>query len=101
MRFEWRSEGPPAVCGKICRSWISAVGPVTERTPGDFEAFAAQIALAWLLRLEKVIAIPRAGTPKHVRENRAALDLKLTSHDFGELDRAFPPPAEAHPLEML
>jgi hypothetical protein len=41
MRFEWRSEGPPALCGKMCRTWISAVGPVTERTPGDFEAFAA------------------------------------------------------------
>jgi hypothetical protein len=36
-----------------------------------------------------------------VRENRAALDLKLTSHDLKELDRAFPPPAEARPLEML
>jgi diketogulonate reductase-like aldo/keto reductase len=36
-----------------------------------------------------------------VRENRAALDLKLTSHDMEALDRAFPPPAEAHPLEML
>jgi diketogulonate reductase-like aldo/keto reductase len=48
-----------------------------------------------------IIAIPRAGTPKHVRENCAALDLKLPSHDLEELDRAFPPPAEAHPLEML
>jgi hypothetical protein len=34
MRFEWR-EGPTG------RNWISAIGPVTERTPGDFDAFAA------------------------------------------------------------
>jgi hypothetical protein len=42
MRFEWRSERPPDVCGKTCRTWISAVGPVTDRTPDDFEAFAGQ-----------------------------------------------------------
>jgi hypothetical protein len=39
MRFEWRSEGPADVCGKSCRSWISAVGPITDRTPRDFTAF--------------------------------------------------------------
>lgn len=42
MRFELRSEAPPSQCGKTCRTWISAVGPVTERTPGDFAAFAGQ-----------------------------------------------------------
>jgi hypothetical protein len=42
MRFEWRGEGPVDVCGKTCRSWISAVGPVTDRTPHDFEVFQEQ-----------------------------------------------------------
>jgi hypothetical protein len=42
MRFEWRSEQPVDRCGKSCRSWISAVGPITDQTPDDFEAFAAQ-----------------------------------------------------------
>lgn len=42
MRFEWRGEKPADLCGKMCRMWISAVGPVTERTPHDFEAFAEQ-----------------------------------------------------------
>lgn len=41
MRFEWRSEGPADRCGTTCRTWISASGPVTERTPDDFNAFAA------------------------------------------------------------
>lgn len=41
MRFEWHSEGPPALCGESCRTWISAVGPITERTPADFETFGA------------------------------------------------------------
>jgi hypothetical protein len=39
MRFEWRSEGPADICGKSCRTWISAVGPITDRTPRDFTAF--------------------------------------------------------------
>jgi hypothetical protein len=42
MRFEWRSEQPADPCGKTCHLWISAVGPVTDRTPDDFEAFAKQ-----------------------------------------------------------
>jgi diketogulonate reductase-like aldo/keto reductase len=64
-------------------------------------ATAAQVALAWLLRQDGVIAIPKAGTIAHVRENRAALDVTLTSEDLAALDRAFPPPTRAKPLEML
>jgi diketogulonate reductase-like aldo/keto reductase len=64
-------------------------------------ATAAQAALAWLLRQDGVIAIPKAGTPAHARENRAALDLSLTAEDLAGLDRAFPPPSRKRPLEML
>jgi hypothetical protein len=41
MRFEWRAEGPADRCGESCRTWISAVGAITEDTPADFEAFIA------------------------------------------------------------
>jgi diketogulonate reductase-like aldo/keto reductase len=61
----------------------------------------AQLALAWLLTREPVIVIPKAGRPEHVRENRAALDLELAPAELAELDRAFPPPDRAKPLEML
>jgi diketogulonate reductase-like aldo/keto reductase len=64
-------------------------------------ATPAQVALAWVLRQDGVSAIPRAGTPAHVRENRAALDLRLTEQDLAALDRSFPPPTEPRPLEML
>jgi diketogulonate reductase-like aldo/keto reductase len=64
-------------------------------------ATPAQVALAWVLRLDGVNAITKAGTPAHVEENRAALDLRLSPQDLVELDRAFPPPAEKQPLEML
>jgi len=39
MHFEWRQEGPVETCGKTCRSWISAVGVITSRTPAEFGAF--------------------------------------------------------------
>ena len=64
-------------------------------------ATPSQVALAWVLRQEGVIAIPKAGKPEHVRENRAALELRLERQDFVELDRAFPPPTGRVPLEML
>ena len=38
-----------------------------------------------MLRQDGVCAIPRAGKPAHVRENRVALDIRLTSHDLADL----------------
>ena len=63
-------------------------------------ASAAQIALAWLLRQDGVVAIPKAVTPAHVRDNRAALDIVLTAPDLAQLDLAFTPPRKATPLDM-
>jgi diketogulonate reductase-like aldo/keto reductase len=65
------------------------------------EATPAQIALAWLLRHPDVMAIPKAATPQHVRENLGALEVTLTPEDLKELDRAFPPPTRKRSLEML
>lgn len=64
-------------------------------------ASAAQVALAWVLRRSDVIAIPKAGNVAHVRENRAALDFRLSPEDLAELDRAWPPPKRKQPLEMI
>ena len=64
-------------------------------------ATPAQVALAWIMRLDGVIAIPKAGTVAHVRENRAAADLTLSNDNFDELGAAFPRPRGRRPLEML
>ena len=65
------------------------------------EATPSQVALAWVLSQDKVVAIPRAGVAEHVRENRGSLDIRLTSADLAELDRDFSPPSGPQPLEML
>jgi len=64
-------------------------------------ATPAQVALAWVLRQEGVVTIPKASTVAHVRENRKALELKLDGDALKTLDGAFPPPKKARPLEML
>jgi diketogulonate reductase-like aldo/keto reductase len=61
----------------------------------------AQIALAWVLRQQGVIAIPKASTLSHVRENRAALNIELSTEDLAELDEAFQPPSGPESLEMI
>lgn len=60
----------------------------------------AQIALAWVLHQDGVIAIPKATDPLHVRANRAAADIKLSSQDLAALDQAFPPPRRRRALDM-
>ncbi|PZV38070.1 aldo/keto reductase [Mesorhizobium kowhaii] len=64
-------------------------------------ATPAQIALAWVMQQEGVIAIPKASSQEHVRQNFAALDIKLTPQDIDDLDRAFPPPTRKRGLEMV
>jgi diketogulonate reductase-like aldo/keto reductase len=61
----------------------------------------AQVAIAWLLRQEDVIVIPKAGAIAHVDDNRAALDLELTLEELATLNDAFPPPSKRVALEML
>jgi diketogulonate reductase-like aldo/keto reductase len=65
------------------------------------DATPAQIALAWLLRREGTIVIPKASRAEHVRENRGALAVELTEEDLAALDRAFPPPKGKSSLGML
>jgi diketogulonate reductase-like aldo/keto reductase len=64
-------------------------------------ATPAQVALAWVLRQDQVMAIPKAGRVAHVQENRAAADLSLSVSDLAALDTAFPRPSQRSPLEML
>ncbi len=75
--------------------------PELRRVADRHGATPAQVGLAWLLRQDGVIAIPKASDPAHVRDNRAAADLRLDEQDLADLDRAFPPPRGPRPLEML
>jgi diketogulonate reductase-like aldo/keto reductase len=75
--------------------------PGLARVARRHDASPAQVALAWLLAQDGVLAIPKAGRVRHVRENRKAADLVLTTQDLADLDAAFPPPSGPTPLAIL
>jgi len=96
-----RAKGIPVMAyspleqGKIAKN--RAIKAIAER----LDRTAAQVALAWVLRQDGVVAIPKAGNVDHVRENRGALDIALGTDELEEIDRAFPPPTRQTPLEMI
>ena len=59
-----------------------------------------QVALAWVMR-DGAIAIPKAASLAHVRDNRTAADLVLTPDDVAALDADFAPPSRKVRLAML
>ena len=64
-------------------------------------ATAAQILLAWVISHQGVMAIPKAATVDHVKQNAAALDLTLSSEELALLDKAFPAPQGKTALDMV
>jgi aldehyde reductase len=62
---------------------------------------ASQAALAWLLSKQGIIAIPKTGRRERLKENLGALERTLDAAQLAEIDRLFPPPGRAQPLEML
>ena len=65
------------------------------------DATTSEIALAWMLRQPRVIAIPKASKERHVRDNARSIEIELTNEDLVELDREFPPPKSKKSLPML
>ncbi|MXM67320.1 aldo/keto reductase [Streptomyces sp. HUCO-GS316] len=105
----------PLARGRLARDW----GTVTERSAHDdfgsrlyqegdrtiVEAVTriaedrgvprAQVALAWLLHQDTVAApIVGAGTPQHIEDAVAAVELELSDKEIEELDQPYAP----HPV---
>ncbi len=85
----------PVGQGRLPRS--AALAAVAKR----YDATPFQIALAWAMRDPNIIAIPKASGEAHVRDNRRAGDIDLTSEDIAEIDGDFPPPTRRTGLAML
>jgi diketogulonate reductase-like aldo/keto reductase len=60
----------------------AANNPELRQVAEKYGATAAQVALAWLIQQEKVIAIPKAARLNHLEENLGALDLQLSAEDM-------------------
>ncbi len=67
-----------------------------ESIAGERKVSPAQLALAWVLsRGNDIVPIPGSRRIERVRENLAALPVKLSAKDLEALDRAAPPGAAA------
>ncbi|ACL58268.1 aldo/keto reductase [Methylobacterium nodulans] len=64
--------------------------PAVQRIASSQGQSSAAVALAWAMRSGNVIAIPESGSVAHVRENAAALTLRLGLDELRQLDQAFP-----------
>lgn len=60
-----------------------------------------QIMLAWTMRNGDLLSIPKAGRVQHMKENLAALEIKLTEDDLRLLNNDFPQPTSKQPLDMI
>ncbi len=69
--------------------------PMLAHIGAAHQCSAAAVALAWVIRSGKVIAIPESGSPAHTKENAVALSLSLTPRDIQTLAAAYPGPVGA------
>lgn len=53
----------------------------------DYEKTEAQVALRWLLQQEKVSAIPKSSSFKHIKENFEIFDFKLTENEMNRISQ--------------
>jgi len=75
--------------------------PALKKLAGEVGCTPAQLALAWVLAQPGVVTIPKSSTRERVKENLAAVEVKLSPQILAELDKAFPPPRGKQALEML
>ena len=73
----------PLAAGELAKS-----GSILDRVAKAHGATPGQIALAWLLkRSPAMLPIPGTSKVKHLEENVAAVDIKLTDEEYAALDR--------------
>ena len=62
---------------------------------------AAQLSIAWSIRKNDIITIPKASNLEHVSQNIDAWTIKLESAILDELDKLFEPPVRKKGLDIL
>lgn len=65
-----------------------------------YQVTPAALLLAWVIRQNKILAIPESGNIQHVEDNARALQLEISEQDCAQLTRYYPAPQTAEPLEI-
>ena len=69
----------------IARNQVAEIDAIRE-VAEKHDASPAQVSLAWLLSKENVVAIPKATSEEHIRDNWAARNLALDAEDIERID---------------
>lgn len=64
---------------------IKALQEIADR----YHVTMSQVALNWLISHPSVVAIPKATSPNHIRQNAASADFELSDEDFMEISKVF------------
>ncbi|MGD6944511.1 aldo/keto reductase [Cytobacillus gottheilii] len=75
--------------------------PAIKEIAEKYNAEPLQIALAWTIRADNCLAIPKAVQEEHVRANAAAAGITLTDDDLQKLGEVFPKPTRKMPLDII
>ena len=74
--------------------------PVLVEIAEKYRISVMQLLLAFVLRQDNMVAIPKAGSPSHVRKNAEVLHISIADEDWRKIDKTFLPPTEKTPLGM-
>ncbi|RWR03772.1 hypothetical protein ED28_01945 [[Pantoea] beijingensis] len=61
----------------------------------------AQLLLAWVIHTEGVLAIPKASSLAHIKENADALEVAFTEEELRVINHAYPPPQSKIVLDIV
>ncbi|GLR09165.1 hypothetical protein COO59_03065 [Mixta theicola] len=90
---------PLAQAGRLRRDLMT--NPELSEMAHQLGISVAQLLLAWVIRHPGVMAIPKASSISHVRENGAALTVTLDETHLRQIDLLFPPPQSKQPLDVV
>ena len=71
--------------------------PTLLTVAAKYKISVMQLLLAFVLRQDNLVAIPKTSSPVHLRENKRVLGLSIVDSDWHKIDRIFwPPTAKMH-----
>lgn len=90
---------PLAQAGDLRKDLLS--NPTVKEIAAQKGITPMQLLLAFVMKKETVIAIPRSGKKEHVLENWKAADIVLDEKEYEALNAAYPPPTEKVELDIV
>lgn len=89
---------PLAQAGRLRHDLLSS--PVVEEIAEAHQATVMQILLAFVLSRPDTFTVPKASSVEHMKQNRAAAEIKLSKEELAQLDKAFEKPKHVNGLDM-